>query len=438
MDIKDHYNLVVAGAGLAGILFAARYCSASSSSGRILLLDKEPVTGGRLASGLPEEKQATDGSSFYPSGLSLITPCLFDEMICTLAARPEQDDSGSDIWQPLRNVSVLTGQRHMLFSWDQWGKEESVRIFGTGAAVKEWPLFEELLQCVKEQQKDQSFARAWKHGQKSAAVCALSAFLPFCGIPEPLKASVLALTERYQRMLGGFYKGPWTILEKQSLERQFPSLEIRTACPLVQAQYQDGLWYLETGEGLYTTPQLVAAQHPLELPGWLDQSMIPVPVLHAALRSRPASVVTLTLKGQDLELPADLTFIPSEGCYALNFSKNTIILHALINYEQSLDAPSVVKAIRRLRRAGKKLVSSLSGAIMEHEHLALASVGWSCSALPGDRKMKEALDADDIQARHLLFCGEAYGSSWNPDENLIRSVASACQVAANTSGQEML
>ena len=424
METNEHYHMIIAGVGLAGILFAAKYLSQYPGH-RILLLDKEPVTGGKLADHSLESGANTKKKSFYPPGLTMISPRLFDYMQHSLYDLSGEKDPALPALQPLEKASILTAGHFSDFSWNDWRSNESFRIFGGNAALREWESF---ISLISEglSEKDQNFSRLWQAGKKSAAIYALKSFLPFCGIPDPLKATPQAISVRYKSLQDGYYAGPWSMLRASNLNKLLKGADIKTSCRVVEARFENSRWALDTSKGSYFGGALVVAQHPSEALVWLDQHACPPPILLAGLKTRPASVVILNLTGPRLNLPTTPCFIPAEECYGLQTSEGSATLHTVIDYERSLDAPSVVKAIRRLRRAAKKLEKAAPEFSIGHEHLALAPVGWSYSGSPGEKKILEQLDPNNIQSRQLLFCGEAYGPSWNPDENLIRSVTSAC------------
>lgn len=436
MSEHQEADIVIVGAGLAGILFAARF-RINHPNARIFLLEQESETGGKLACPSSQASSSVYGA-FKPSGLSMISPALFDFMIHSLPASPEESGHNPEDWKTLESASVLSAGQFSQFVWDQWLRTESLKIFGAGAAVREWPDLEKLLEEAPEA-KDQNFSRIWKAGKKSAAVYALKSFMPFCGIADPLQASPLAMKEKLSLLQTGYYPGPWNLLSKNQIEMLLPELSLKTRCRVFQAKKSDFGWKLETEEGDIETRKLVVAHHPSLALNWLDQNDLPSPVLQIGLKTKPASVVVLTLSGEQLTIPHQLTFIPAEECYCIPVG-SSIAVHTVIDYEQSLDAPSVVKAIRRLRRARKKLEKSIPELNILSEHLALVPTAWSYSGSPGEKKMMNKLVQEKIQTRELMFCGDAYGSSWNPDENLIHSVTAASNIASTghlTASQEV-
>ena len=93
-----------------------------------------------------------------------------------------------------------------------------------------------------------------------------------------------------------------------------------------------------------------------------------------------------------------------------------------IDYEYSLDAPSVLKAIKSLRRSVKKLSNCYEELELEDEHISLYHVGWAQGGRMKDQQYVRNLKNQSFQVNPLYFCGDAYGPSYNPDENLMQSV----------------
>ena len=118
--------------------------------------------------------------------------------------------------------------------------------------------------------------------------------------------------------------------------------------------------------------------------------------------------------------------VPSESVQAV-VTKSEIVFQATIDYEMSLQAPDVVKAVKRLKRAHRKFLAALPEIKTGVERVALVPVGWAQSPNQLERKHLDRLKMDAIQDRHLAFCGDAYGQSLNGDDNLIESVLSASE-----------
>ena len=103
-------------------------------------------------------------------------------------------------------------------------------------------------------------------------------------------------------------------------------------------------------------------------------------------------------------------------------------MQATLNFELTLSAPEVVKAVKRLRRARKKLLAAVPELKVDGDHIALLPVAWGQPLAPNERKVMAKLADFKFQAKHLLFCGDAYGPHLEGDKNIIDSALKACDI----------
>ena len=120
--------------------------------------------------------------------------------------------------------------------------------------------------------------------------------------------------------------------------------------------------------------------------------------------------------------------IPAEGVQAVRSSPDEITFQATIDYEISVQAPEVVKAVKRLKRARKKLLTARAGCMSENERIALVPVAWGQSAAVSEAKLLQRMAKSHISSANLAFCGDCYGASYIGDENVIKSVVSATNI----------
>ena len=106
----------------------------------------------------------------------------------------------------------------------------------------------------------------------------------------------------------------------------------------------------------------------------------------------------------------------------ITVAKNHLTFSAFIDYEHSTDALSVVKTIKRLKRASRKLEAVYNNLSTTEEHIALHPVGWAQCLGKQDYKLLTQLGEYSYYTPCLAFCGETYGKSYNPDQNIINSV----------------
>ena len=134
----------------------------------------------------------------------------------------------------------------------------------------------------------------------------------------------------------------------------------------------------------------------------------------------------------DIEKPLPSTvLVPSEKVQVL-IENSEICYQGTLHHEWSLQAPVVVKAVRRLKRARKKLHNSRPDLVTEGEHLALIPSGWTQPTTVSEFKWQEKLAKHDFQSKSLVFCGDAYGCHTQGDLNVIDSVVSGMTALSPT------
>src|SRR5689334_13963078 len=122
------FDVIVAGGGIAGLLAAARL-AATSPDRRIVILEKEPVLGGRLRATPPETR-------LYSYGLNAISDQLFDLWNQTLKSDPEAEDLTALVGGRQAKIGVLAGNRMTEADIEQWFKPKGARTLGGLTAAK--------------------------------------------------------------------------------------------------------------------------------------------------------------------------------------------------------------------------------------------------------------------------------------------------------------
>ena len=157
-----------------------------------------------------------------------------------------------------------------------------------------------------------------------------------------------------------------------------------------------------------------------ETPGWLPRNHLPKHLANLLTRTKPSSLVVLSesrSEGLEMDLP-DQLLIPAEECQVV-VEGAEVCFQATLDFELTMQAPAVVKAVKRLKRARKKFLDAYPGLGLSGDHIALIPVGWAQS----DRRYLEK--TADFQRDHLAFCGDSYGPSILGDENILSSLAAA-------------
>lgn len=418
---EQSFDIIVAGAGITGILAANRLCQTLPDS-KVLLLDKAPRPGGRALS--------PSGDEDWGYGLNFVSQKVLSFIEHSYSLEPDLSMPESAYERKLATGAILAAGKFHPIELDDCFNAKGAKAIAGNAAAKEWTKIDTLLKNAQEQEKAEvSFAKAWKDGKKNPAVIALHHLSSFCGMADIWKSSPQAISERLHYFESGLYSGPWEDLLSELLS--FPSLESQLhsefSCRIIEAAYEDHTWRVLTEKGLFTAKALLVAQAPWQAIEWLDRKDCPIPVLQMAMKSKPTSVVTLSTKNETIEDLPDMVYVPAEEVQVLRVSKTSLCYQATIDFETTLNAPAVVKAIKRLKRARKKLEAAREDLKSQREHIALVPVAWSHSAYLSERKIVQKLAQESqFQSAKLGFCGDSYGDHYSPDVNLVKSLSTAC------------
>jgi glycine/D-amino acid oxidase-like deaminating enzyme len=306
--------------------------------------------------------------------------------------------------------------------------DKGAKALGGLAAQRQWNEVQKLFDA--EDRFDKPFSEVWKSPRKSPATMVLETYAQAFGITNIWEASPGAIAERSSFYTSEPYTGDWSPALKALTQKLEDSgqLSIRTNARIFNADHDNNEWHVQTAQGHFFGERLIVAQAPWIASQWLPKKLWPTQLLTVVSKTKPVSLVTLScpvLSGSTTEL-AQFIIIPSESVQA-TISPKEIVFQATIDYELSLQAPDVVKAVKRLKRALKKLLTAAPEIKTGIERVALVPVGWAQTPSIMERKHLDRLKIDAVQDRHLAFCGDAYGKSLNGDDNLIESVISASE-----------
>jgi glycine/D-amino acid oxidase-like deaminating enzyme len=403
-------DVIIAGAGLAGLL-TLQQLSAQHPDWTFILLEREARWGGRLRPTLRDE-----GS--WSCGQQAVSSALFDHVVQAMGGEAAP-------WaRPLRSIGVLAGQKVSEVAIRELMDASMARALGGAAAVKDWPQVAQLLRdgCVLGE--EQSFSQAWKGDKKSAAVVVLEHLAHLWGLPELGPGSLRTLSAGARAMQEGLWTARWDQVWEPLLAelRNHDRLRLECRAQIMAAKQQDRLWTLATTRGTFTAPRLVVAQSPWEAIAWLPKELWPSKLLAITGKTKPVSLVILSaeLANETPEQP-DLLLVPAEETQVI-LSGRSICYQATLHYELTVQAPTVVKAVKRLKRARKKLETVRPDLMASGEHIALLPVGWAHTASPQEHRWFDKLELANLQDETLVFCGDAYGPHAEGDRNLIESV----------------
>ena len=488
---QKQFDVIVAGAGIAGTLVALRLAvghlaqTGDFSPLKILLLEKEAVPGGRLrslASNSTDAEDQGDGHATWGYGLNGMSKPLIEFWQQTMRSDPES------IWDPdgftakeQDTLGILSGSDLSTLPLEQMFGGKGARALGGMAAARQWNHVTDILNATpkpptklqprpsesaesleegaeadeaieiqeSEAKGDQkTFAQVWTESRKAPAAVVLEQFSSMLGITDLWSTPPEAFRERVGYHTGPLKRGPWQVAIHESLQKYVDAgiITLTTRCRVMSASFDgtlpdsakasskttfaEGSWQLTTTQGVFTARRLVVAQPPWQAMMWLPKHFWPASLLAMASKVKPVSAVTLTeriKKSTAGDLP-DLIMIPAEGVQAIRSSEDEITFQATIDFEISVQAPEVVKAVKRLKRARKKLLAARADCMSDHERIALVTVAWGQSAVVSETKLLQRMAKANISTANLGFCGDCYGASYVGDENVIKSVVSATNI----------
>ncbi len=449
MPTEQAFDIIIAGGGLAGTLAAARLARLSPEK-KIALLEKEPELGGRLRATSLENK-------VFGYGLNAISDPLFELWNQTLKADdPEAFDLSVFAKRRQGAVGVLAGNKMGQIGIDLWFTPKGARVLGGYTAQKQWSVVEDIVSkgaaaIAEDREHDEEveastdaddtgpkhdnaklhhFGHYWSMPRKVPAAIVLEHYGSAYGIPDVWAASPQAIAERAAQHSGRLHCGVWTDALKALTE--LPAFQqavtVITDCRVVDASREGDDWVIDAEAGTFRAKTLIVAQSPWQAVGWLPRPLWPTTLLQLASKTKPVSVVVLAEKlvSKDTTFP-DVVIVPSEKVQIIRNGEDEICFQATIDYEMSVQAPAVVKAVKQLKRARKKLLALYPGLTTEGNHIALQPVAWAQSPLQSDRRWIDRMGKKPIQAPHLAFVGDAYGTAYDGDQNLTRSVGAAIE-----------
>lgn len=422
--LQTSFDVVIAGGGLAGMLAATRVLERRPNV-RILIIEKEDTVGGRLRCGGSKSSQ-------WGYGLGRISGELYDFWNQSIKTDPEAKDLPAFASHDVETVGFLFGAHLNSVPANQFMDIKGARGIGGLAAGKQWISINELLTdetAAENEREGKAFGAVWSESKKGPAGSVLEQFAPALGINDVWTAATGALVTRARMTKKRQIDGAWDDVFASMIqsERFAGQVTVKTNCRIVHADLESNQWSIDTDRGEFFGTQLVIAQSPWQAIQWLPKKLWPSSLLTIATKTKPVSIVVLSEKIiQGVELP-DMVLVPSENVQVMTHLTGEINYHAVLDFEVSMQAPEVVKAVKRLKRASRKLHQAKPELKTEGEHIALIPVGWAQSVTATERRWLDKLEGKDFNSGLLAFCGDAYGASYHGDENTIKSVLSATE-----------
>lgn len=417
------YDVIIAGGGFAGVLAAVRICEQKPEY-KVLIVEKDEEIGGRLKStGVIKNR--------WSCGLNRITQDMYEFANATFNGTCDEYDLSQYIKNENNRIGVLSGGKITEFFDHEFFTVEGAKAIGGLAAKREWVKIDELIQSAKEDETimDAQFSKVWKFIRKNPAAIVMEHFANSIGITDIWASSVRALIERSDEIKKGMYSGEWetAFLKVLTQEKFAGRIEVKTNSQIVESEYRDKKWYIRSGQGEFVSHKLVVTQPPWSTLEWLSKDLWQANLLEMALKSRPTSVVVLASKISQYQDMPELTLIPSEKVNVTTLREKEMTFQTIIDYEVSLDAPEVVKAVKRLKRAKKKIIKFVEGVELQGERLELLPTAWGQSFHNSDRRLLVKLDKKSFNTDYLFFCGDSYGPHYSGDENLKQSLIQVCE-----------
>lgn len=415
--MSGQYGVVVVGAGLSGILTAAQLLKESPSL-KIAVLEKEERVGGRLS-------QSQNGDYAWYYGMDRISQDLWEKLKETTDHWIETDISEKYSLNKRTSFGVLSASKIKSHTLDDFWSEKGAKIVGGSAAARDWSLVDELWKTFEDGKKlGKNIGDSWKGTRKSASAIVMSQWAPVWGVGDLWQMSLSDFVEKKDSFTKCLYSGEMSLIIHDLVEalKDKAGVEFFTSCRVMSATKDKDNWLVKGTTHSFTSKKIVVAQNPWEAMQWLSKDFWPSRLAQVAAKAKPISAVVLCGKlSKELDLD-DLTLVPSESAQVWKTDSGALCFQVTLPFELTLSAPAVVKAIKRLKRARKKLFAAFElESAFEKEHISLIPVAWAQPQTAAERRVMSKIKDVDIVQDDLAFCGDTYGAGSDGDSNIIQS-----------------
>ena len=413
-DFKWDY--IIAGGGISGTLCALKLISKKPDA-KILMLEKDSRVGGRLRVSDHTQSHGFGLHGVHPNLKDLLFELMKDEKLCTMDRQPYESPS---------KIALLAANR--ITEIDEHPISKSgFRSVGGAAASKNWQEFETNVLNIEE--TDKPVSQLWKTSKKSAGVIVMQHLGRLMGIPDFLATAPQVIKDR----LVSFetVKGDWDCLISDIVEAlcKHEHFNLLTSAQIMTATFEteeEDHWKVVSRSGEFLTKNLIVAQPIWSAQKWLKKEYWNQNLLKALTKTTPSSLVTLTTqvvrKDKDFVFPFDTLMIPAESTQAIVESQHSVVFQVTIDYESSLQAPTVIKAVRQLKRAKKKFNLAMEESCeLTGEYIALVPTAWAQPTLANQINFYQGEFELYSEKNKLFFVGDSYGESFHGDENCIHS-----------------
>lgn len=410
------YDILIAGGGLAGLLALTRLRQIHPSA-KILLIEKEQHLGGRL-------RVAQGKENVGAGGLHYVSKELYEFLNRTLLSCSQGEEEYSLPSFETQVMGILQGKKLDELPLQELCTNRFAKILGGNSAAKQWDSFLDTLKKRNDELGPQTLGKWTNISKKDPFLDVLNVMSIPLGIVSPWFATPVSFEQRSHYIEQGLFAGPWVeFIDKLS---RWSQSEIMTESTVLDASFTDKVWDLKLEKRNIYGKTLVVAQSPWEALPWLKRDHAPANLINIALKYSPLSVVSLITKLDKEYEFLDRILIPSEKSQVFKLSPQEICIQVIIDYETFLDAPRVVQAVKQAKRSKAKFCKNFGFDEPKDEFLSLRSVAWTHDSHHDARKQIDDYDVQKINSKNLVFCGDSYGNSYDPDQNLIKSLLAAC------------
>ncbi|MCY4443546.1 MAG: NAD(P)/FAD-dependent oxidoreductase [Proteobacteria bacterium] len=389
------YDDVIVGAGISGAL-AFHTLTKYSPHSKVLIIDTLCGPGGRRCPPHPITSQTatSQNTTNWGNGLFLLPASTIAVIKNTLGAKQLSHIT------PIKTYGVITSQRLHRFCHNELFSHKTITAFSDRKTAKALDQLTTLLHdpitialLEKKPTKKhialslhtlrQTYNNLIHHLSSPPHKGFLHTLMAFLGLlPQPTKEGLLP-----PHQIIAFIKQLCACLPQDQDENiaPFHSAQLNHICAdifhntpcnpdihfqetAMKAIQQDHNFSVTTCQNHYQSKRLICASNPWDLMRWFDLGSLTSKqhkrLIHAT-RPQPLSYISLVASGlsntinDDLDHLPSLIFIPQEQTHILK-SNSTLILNTLVSFETSVHAPGALKAIKRLRRAQKRLEEYLS------------------------------------------------------------------------------
>ena len=425
------YDVIVAGGGLGGCLVSMAL-KKNHPDWQIAVLEKESFYGGRSRSGLNPWVSSCGLNQVSSKLVNLFKQQLVDRLDSL-----KLDSVFESSLKNIESVGVCASGSLDKISYGELFQDRGVKLIGGSSALRDWSKRkDELFDKYKKVGLNSNllFSKVFSGSLKDPSGAVLDIYAHSLGIPYLGSSFFSCFMQRLENATSDLvFVGRWSDILASFIE-SYDDIDFMPDTMIVSAcidESEGKSWKLKTKKGEFYSSKLVVAQSPWEALNWLDQNYFPAELLSIALKAKPVSVVSLThsIETSDdsnldiVEQLSDMILVPSEQVSVINTLGKTLSYQTPLDYEMFFEAPAVSKAVRRLKRARKKLMSLYPDIKTGDDFISLIPAGWTQIICQQARQIPPSASyTSDI----LGFCGDSYGDSFCPDDNIISSVENIC------------